>query len=159
MNNLKSKTCCFTGHRKIPSWEYDNIINRMEYEIKMLIKKGIVYFGTGGALGFDTMAALTVLKLKKEYPQIKLILVLPCENQTKGWNQKSIEIYESIKEQADKVTYISKEYTKGCMHKRNRHLIDNSSYCICFFNKSCGGTAHTVYYAQKNGLQIINCSK
>ena len=38
---------------------------------------GYLYFGAGGALGFDTLAAQTVLDLKKDYPQIKLILVLP----------------------------------------------------------------------------------
>ena len=36
-----------------------------------------------GALGFDTIAAQAVLSVKETYPEVKLILVLPCENQTK----------------------------------------------------------------------------
>ena len=43
-----------------------------------------MFYGAGGALGFDTLAAQTVLDMKKEYPQLRLILVLPCEDQTRG---------------------------------------------------------------------------
>ena len=42
------------------------------------------------------LRALTVLSLKKEYPQIKLILVLPCTVQPRGWAEKDIEIYKDI---------------------------------------------------------------
>ena len=42
------------------------------------------------------------------------------------------------------------------MHKRNRHLVDNSSVCVCYLNKENGGTAYTVRYAGKKGLEIIN---
>ncbi len=71
---MKNQTCCFTGHRKIPPEQYAALARRLEQEITCLIGQGIVYFGAGGALGFDTLAAQTVLRLKKKYPQIKLIL-------------------------------------------------------------------------------------
>ena len=67
-----------------------------------------------------------------------------------------MRIYESIKEQADKVVYTSEEYTRGCMHKRNRHLVDNSSVCIAYLTESKGGTAYTVDYAKKHGLTYYN---
>lgn len=44
----------------------------MEREIERSIQAGYVYFGAGGALGFDTLAAQMVLKLKERYPDIKL---------------------------------------------------------------------------------------
>ena len=97
----KEKTCCFTGHREIPLSEYEKIQNALEQTIISLMKKGVCYFGAGGALGFDTMAALTILKLKETYPHIKLILVFPCENQTGKWQQKDIDIYENIKSKVD----------------------------------------------------------
>ena len=34
------------------------------------IEQGYRYFGAGGALGFDTLAAQTVLELRSEYPDI-----------------------------------------------------------------------------------------
>ena len=67
-----------------------------------------MYFGAGGALGFDTLAAQCVLSLKNQYTHIKLILVLPCITQTKGWSENDIAIYEEIKSQADKVVYTSR---------------------------------------------------
>jgi len=85
-----------------------------------------------------------------------LILVLPCLTQTRGWPAEDVEEYERIKAQADKVVYTSQVYTRGCMFKRNRHLVDNSSVCICYKTKDSGGTAYTVKYAEKKGLVIIN---
>lgn len=154
---LKNKTCCFTGHRELPTglgrWK---LSVKLEKAIAEQIGKGIRFFGAGGARGFDTLAAQTVLKLKKKYPDIKLILVLPCLTQTRGWPAENIAEYERIKVQADKVVYTSQEYTKGCMHKRNRHLVDGSSVCICYLTKEDGGTAYTVNYAKEHGLEVIN---
>ena len=98
------------------------------------------------ALGFDTLAAQCVLSLKKQYPHIKLILVLPCITQTKGWSKDDIAVYEEIKSQADKVVYTSHDYFQGCMFKRNRHLVNGSSVCIAYLTQEKGGTAYTVSY-------------
>lgn len=115
-----------------------------------------MYFGAGGALGFDTLAAQCVLSLRKRYPHIKLILVLLCTAQTKGWSKNDIAIYEEIKSQADKVVYTSREYSRGCMFKRNRHLVNGSSVCIAYLTQEKGGTAYTVNYAKEQGLAVIN---
>ena len=156
---LKNRTVCFTGHRKIPSKRMSSLARRLKTEIIELIDKGYLYFGAGGALGFDTLAAQTVLDLKADYPQIKLILVLPCLSQANAWSSEDKEIYEYIKANADKVVYTSREYTRGCMHKRNRHLVDNSSACICYVTEKTGGTAYTVEYATIKGLLVINTAE
>ena len=140
---MREKTCCLTGHRKIPPESFEEISRRLETTLIQLIEKGYMYFGAGGALGFDTLAAQTVLKLKAVYPYIKLILVLPCENQAKHWKKEDKMIYGDMKARADKVVYTSRAYFRGCMHKRNRHLVDNSSSCICYLTKETGGTAYT----------------
>lgn len=146
---MRDKTACFTGHRKIVSEQQRIVAERLKQTVEKLILNGYCYFGAGGALGFDTLAAECVLYLKKQYPQIKLILVLPCKTQTRGWDSEDIAIYEQIKAQADKVVYTSEEYTRGCMFKRNRHLVDNSSICIAYLTESKGGTAYTVNYAKQ----------
>ena len=151
-----NQTCCFTGHRKIPLDQLESVTQRLRDAVIASIKDGYLYFGAGGALGFDTLAAQTVLALKKDYPQIKLNLVLPCKTQTRGWMQADIEEYERIMAAADKVTYTSDEYIRGCMHKRNRHLVDHSSLCICYLTERSGGTAYTVDYALKKGLRVVN---
>lgn len=153
---MKERTCCFTGHRKIPPLQSLQIVERLKTELIKLIDQGYLYFGAGGALGFDTIAAKTVLTLQQSCPQIKLILVLPCKTQTRGWEKENIAIYEDIKKQCNKVVYTSENYTRGCMLKRNRHLVDNSSACICYLTESKGGTAYTVEYARRSGIKIVN---
>lgn len=156
---VKAKNVCFTGHRKIPSEQINDIDQRLKNIIVELINNGYTDFYAGGALGFDTIAAQTVIELKKDYPQIKLILALPCMNQTRGWNDTDKQIYDYIKSRADKVVYTSQEYWRGCMHKRNRHLVDNSSVCICYLTEDIGGTAYTVGYAKSKKLTIFNVAK
>ena len=156
---MKNQTCCFTGHRKIPLDQLESVTQRLRDAVIASIKDGYLYFGAGGALGFDTLAAQTVLDLKKDYPQIKLILVLPCRTQSRGWKQEDIEEYNRIMKAADKVVYTSQDYNNGCMHKRNRHLVDNSSLCICYLTERTGGTAYTVDYARKVGCRVINLSE
>lgn len=153
---MKERTACFTGHRTIPFLQRRKIEKRTEEALIEAIKQGYRFFGAGGALGFDTLAAQTVLRLKKTYPQIKLILVLPCLSQTRGWRPEDIAEYERIKAAADKVVYTSQEYTRDCMFKRNRHLVDNSSLCIAYLTENTGGTAYTVDYARSKGLIIRN---
>ena len=153
---MRSYTCCFTGHRQLPPEKQVEIAGRLERVIVSLYQRGIQYYGAGGARGFDCLAAQTVLRLRESYPDMKLILVLPCLTQTRGWKPEDIAEYECIKAQADKVVYTAQDYSKGCMHKRNRHLVDNSSVCVCCLTRDSGGTAYTVDYAEKKGLAIIN---
>ena len=156
---MRTKTCCFTGHRRIPENQRDDIAKQLEDTIVSLIQSGYLYFGAGGALGFDTICAQTVLRLRQRYPKIKLILVLPCVSQADKWRPEDAAVYQEIIKQADKVVYTSQEYTRDCMFKRNRHLVDNSSVCICYLEKATGGTAYTVEYARKRGLRIINLAE
>lgn len=154
--DLRAKTCCFTGHRSLSHEEMLKAAVRLRRVIEEQIKAGVVFYGAGGARGFDALAAQTVLEMKKEYPQLRLILVLPCEDQTRGWRSEDIAVYEDIKRRSDKVVYVSREYTPHCMHRRNRHLVDHSGTCICYLIRSTGGTAYTVDYARRKGLHVIN---
>jgi len=129
---------------------------RLEKAIVEQIEKGVRFFGAGGALGFDTLAAQTVLRLREKYPDIKLVLVLPCLTQTRGWPAGDAAEYERIKALADKVVCISQAYTPDCMFRRNRHLVDHSGVCICCLTRDTGGTAYTVRYARKQGIPVIN---
>ncbi len=153
---MKEKTACFTGHRGISASEQRRITQRLREILLQLIGEGYCCFCAGGALGFDTLAAEAVLDLKKDFPHIKLILVLPCLSQAKGRQEQDRKRYEEIKEQADKVTYVSQGYFSGCMHKRNRELVDQSSACICYLTENQGGTFYTVNYAAKQGLRILH---
>ncbi len=159
MMKYREKTCCFTGHREIPPEKKDEITRRLKETLIQLINRGYLYFGAGGALGFDTMAEQAVLSLKKEYPQIKLILVLPCKSQANAWSAKDKEIYQEMIGKADKIVYTSQAYFRGCMQKRNRHLVDYCSVCVCYLTRDTGGSAYTVRYAISRGLRIENVAE
>ena len=154
----RPKTAFFAGHRKLPS-DTEQISTALEKELTALIESGYRFFGAGGATGFDTVAALSVLKLREMFPNIRLILVLPHRAQAKRWSKKDIAVYEDIKDRADKVVYISDEFTRDCVYRRNRHFINGSNMCICYLSREDSGTEKTVRVARKEGLQIINIAE
>ena len=49
MLDLRVKTCCFTGHRMIPSGEKETIRNLLETAVEKAIQDGYRFFRTGGA--------------------------------------------------------------------------------------------------------------
>ena len=151
---MREQTCCFTGHRRLPE-EAEDLFFRLTQTIERLVKEGVRYFGVGGALGFDELAARAVLSLRGQYPLVRLILVLPCPDWDEPWPEEDRRRYARLCEQADKVMAVSDRYEPGCMQRRNRYLVDHSATCVCFCETDTGGTAYTVAYAQKQGLRII----
>lgn len=152
----REKSCCFTGHREIPEDGYYRIMFLLRQTVEKKIKEGYTTFCAGGALGFDTMAALAVLNLKRVYPHIQLHLYLPCRNQAEKWTSTDRQMYDRIIKASDRVEYISQEYTPFCMNRRNRALVDNSMLCIGYCTQPKGGTAYTIGYAMDNGVDVIN---
>ena len=153
----KENCCCFTGHRIIKNEHIDILPTKLSLAIKDLFEvHRVCDFIAGGALGFDTVAAEAVLKARNENPALRLILALPCKNQTKGWKDADKLRYENILNQADKIIYVSDNYTPDCMHKRNRFMVDNSAHCIFYMTLPRGGTAYTVRYALESNLKMHN---
>ena len=151
-----AKTVCFTGHRTIPRERYARIKALLDEVIENEITQGAMHFRTGGARGFDTLAALCVLSARVRHPEIRLELILPCPSQADGWIPSDVALYESILSMADTVSYVSREYYNGVMHERNRALVNGSDLCVTYLTTSHGGTAYTVSYAIKNGVDFIN---
>lgn len=158
---MKSKTCCFTGHRiQKVNFEYNEsdptfvkLRQDTKKEIINAIENGYTNFISGMAIGFDMLAAEIVLELKKHY-DITLSLALPCPNQDKYFRQEQKIKFREIVEKADAAQVISKEYFNGCMQVRDRYMVDNSSLLIAHYNYISGGTKTTVEYARKKGINI-----
>lgn len=151
-----SHTCCFTGHRQIEN--EGAVFIRLSILVEKLYKEGYDHFICGGATGFDTLAALAVINLQKTKP-VYLHLFLPCGDQTKYYNEDQKEKYEVIKDLADTVFVMHPTYTKGCMHERNREMVNWSSLCVAYCHKDTGGSAYTVKYAESKGLKLIKMKK
>lgn len=148
--------CCFTGHRKICEAHLRQMPNVLDRVLESLIQRDITVFRAGGAIGFDTLAALKVLEKKEQHPHVRLHLYLPCRDQTNGWNESNRRAYAYILSHADEVTCLRETYTPGCMLERNRKMVQGSHCCVGYCTSEKGGSAYTLRYAEEKGLRIIN---
>jgi uncharacterized phage-like protein YoqJ len=152
-----AKTVCFTGHRQIPEDDLPRLSALLREVVEAQIAQGATVFRTGGALGFDTLAALTVLALRRIYPHIRLELYLPCPTQTRGWSASDRRLYTQILEQADAYHYASTGYYAGVLQARNRALVEDADLCVAYLtHHDGGGTVYTVQLALKKQLEFIN---
>ena len=146
------KVCAFSGHRNLAVYDFDELL--LQRVIVNLVKNGIKRFLCGMAVGFDMKAAQTVIVLKKSY-DIELVACLPCANQSERYSQKNKLLYDEILACCDEVVVLESEYVSGCMHRRDRYMVDNSDTLVCFLRKTSGGTYYTVNYARKANKKII----
>jgi uncharacterized phage-like protein YoqJ len=149
-------TVCFTGHRQIAYKDAVRLPSLLERVLVDLIERGATTFRAGGAMGFDTAAALKVLELRERYPHIRLELILPCRNQTEYWEETAVRTYQYILGRADSHRFLFDNYVDGCMQERDRRLVDGSNVCVAYCNRSRGGTAYTFAYALRAGVEVIN---
>jgi uncharacterized phage-like protein YoqJ len=154
----RGTTVCFTGHRQLRE-PAEIITPKLVGTLESLVRSGCLTFCAGGARGFDALASETVIALQAQYPQIRLVLMLPFPDQygsESGWSAAEIEQYRRIQAQASQVVTIAPGYCSGVYYRRNRALVDASSVCIAYMTRSSSGTGYTVRYARKQGLEIIN---
>lgn len=152
----------FTGYRpsKLPFFGEDDpmcidLKARIFETIKMLADSGATEFYSGMALGVDIWAAEAVLKLRESRPEITLTALLPCRGQEAKWGAEDRARYNDVLAQCRKIICMSPVYTKDCMHKRNRALVDICDVLIAVYDGQSGGTKYTYDYAQKCGRKII----
>lgn len=145
-----STTCCFSGHRILKK---DFNVDKLTTVVDKLISNGYRTFLVGMAWGFD-LKVFEVLLTKKNY-NIDIIACVPCKEQSTYFKKEEKQKYEDFLKKADKVVYVSNEYFDGCMQKRNRYMVDNSSILVAYLYSNIGGTKNTVTYAEKQGKNII----
>ena len=154
---LLPKTCFFSGHRHISSDDAARVKSRLNEELLNAVNAGYTHFISGGAIGFDTLAAEQVVRLREDYSDIRLILYLPCTDHTKNWNENDRMRFDAISSFADEIYYVSETaYSDGCMKKRNNAMTEAADLCIAYLKNTVSGTAQTVKIAEKKGLKIIN---
>lgn len=145
------KTCAFTGHRAVNG---DLDLQLFKDCVKGFIEQGYDCFLCGMAMGFDLIAADTVLNLKEEYGHIKLVACVPCPNQERYFPEEEKIRYGRILSLCDSVINVSGHYYKGCMHTRDRFMVDNSSVLIAYERSNSGGTHYTTTYAHSLNKKI-----
>ncbi len=155
-------TC--TGHRpqRLP-WGFDQqdprclqLKQTMAKEMLCLYQQGYNYFISGMALGTDLYFAQLVLELQELHPEIQLECAIPCPSQSNHWSKPQQDQYNHILDRANYETLVQHFYSKGCMMRRNRYMVDRSSAILCVYDGiPKGGTAQTIHYARQQGKEVI----
>lgn len=157
MSASNERILAFTGHRHLTPEETRLLRLHLDRLLKQEIANGVGIFRTGGALGFDTLAAEAVLRKKEEFPSLFLELILPYPGQADSWEEADRRRYNAILQAADRVVYISTNYYDGVLQARNRALIEGASLCVAFLRTSHGGgAAYTAQLALRKGIGFIN---
>ena len=156
--------CAFTGHRPVRfSFGYDEEDEKcirlkltLAAQISRLIEIGVSTFYTGMALGTDQWCAEIVLDMKRQYPNVRLNAVLPCETQASKWSPEQRERHFNTLADCDDVITLNTRYTPDCMLERNRYMVDHAAYLLAVYDGgNKGGTAYTVRYAREKKREII----
>ena len=140
-----SKVCAFFGHREI----WSDISEPLEQAIRTAIADGTTVFWVGGYGAFDSYATGCVRRLKKEFPQISLHLILA---------------YLPTKKDPLADTYDSTIYPEGlelvpkrfAISKRNQWIVCNCDMVICYIGHCYGGAYSAYALARKSKKKIIN---
>ncbi len=140
------KACAFTGHRDLSEGISEE---KLYTELEKLIQAGVEIFYDGMAMGFDLLAAEQVLKLKQQYPQIKLIACIPCSDQDRYFPPKDKCRYATILKASNEQVCLSDHYYNGCMQKRDRYMAERADVLVAYCRKPTGGTAYTLGYFQR----------
>lgn len=167
--NLKERTCCFFGHRKIEVT--DELVCRLNDTLEgLIVENKIDTFLFGSKSEFDKLCLKVVTKLKKKYPHIKRIYVraeFPYIDDTyEAYLSKKYDhtYYPDCLINAGKAVYV----------ERNYEMIDNSCYCVVYYDENYmpaarknskknlseyqpkSGTKLAYDYAEKKGSLVIN---
>mgnify|MGYP004647598133 CR=1 FL=1 len=117
---------------------------------------GYSHFICGMAEGCDLYCAEAVLAMKRTHPQLTLEAAVPCPTQADGWCSTQRERYRRILELCDHETMVQEKYTRECMQRRNRYMVDHASLLIALHDGLPGGTRYTIEYALRRGVDVID---
>ena len=152
---MKDKTCCFFGHRKIIETEElkSKLIKVIE---KLIVDENVDTFLFGSKSQFNCLCLELVTEIKEKYPHIKRIYVraeYPVINEQ--YTNYLLESYED--------TYYPEKILnsgRAAYVERNYEMIDNSHYCIVYYDEANApttrksGTKIALDYAIKKGKVI-----
>ena len=170
----------FTGHRKDKLDLYNHPENEVKIRLELtkviteIIKttkpNEVIYFYSGGALGFDQIAFDVVERLKKMFKTRTIVneVDVPFENQYTVWSEEEQREYINMLRKANKVVRVDRLenykikgleqdiYHPAKMQKRNEFMVDNCDILIALWNGTSGGTKNCINYAKKKeNVQII----
>ena len=146
-------SCAITGHREIEGKIFPK---KVEQALEEIIQMGVTTFYNGLALGWDLLTAERIIKLKKKYPQVRLIGCVPFYGQEVYFPDKDKVRYAKALKGCDEVILLSDKYYNGCLLRRNDYMIERADMLFAYCVRNAGGAAYTVRkFALKKGKENI----
>ena len=143
------RACCGFGHRdvleKIDDAVYAAVLNAAEH--------GCEIFYTGAMGEFDSLFFSAVRKVKKSFPNVKLICVKPYFTNDLNTNG---EYYAALYDDVVIPDELADIHPKAAIKYRNRWMIDHSDIILIYTKRSYGGAYEARRYAEKAGKEIVN---
>lgn len=133
----------FCGHRDIS--DRDGVQVWLEQCIEQLILEGATEFYLGGYGAFDSMVKATVWKLKRKYPSIRSILILPYPDKRIDASCYDESIYPPLET-------VPRRY---CILRRNEWMVQRADVVVAYVRHDWGGAATTLQYAQRKEKRIL----
>ena len=133
----------FCGHS--PIWKREEVKKWIFNVTKKLIQQGATTFYLGGYGAFDSLVASVLRELKKDYPQIELILVLAylnTERNTSGYDSTVYPPLEAVPR-------------RFAITHRNRWMVDVADVVVAYVLHDWGGAATTLRYANQKAKRSI----
>ena len=136
-------TCCFFGHRNIT--ETEEVKAKLNAIVeKLIVERQVDTFLFGSKSSFNSLCRETVNKLKEKYPHIKRVYVrAEYPHISEDYKEYLLESYED--------TYYPKKILnsgRAVYVLRNYDMIDQSYYCVVYYNELNVSTSH------KSGTKI-----
>lgn len=154
---VRAQSVCVSGHRpeKLPEGNSLLLLKSLLYgALQEAADEGYLYFYTGLSRGVDLWAAEIIGQLRKDYPQIRSIGVLPFRGFGSSRKNEELYQYSNLIRSMDEIICLSEEYRSGCYRKRNQYLVDHSSLLIAVADDMHSGTGQTIRMAERAGLTV-----
>ena len=157
-------TCCFTGHRpeKLPWGDNEGdprcaaLKKRLYDAVEAAYDGGMRHFICGMARGCDFYFAEAVIELRRRKGDVSLEAAVPCLTQAERWPEEDRLRWSSLLERCDLETLVQERYTRGCMLRRNRYMVDHSALVIAVYDGAGGGTRRTLEYALRQKVPFVD---
>ena len=142
----QATSCAITGHRTLPP-DFDE--SRVEEFLRTMMDNGITDFYNGLAMGFDLLTAELIVKLKKDYPSVRLHGCIPFYGQERYYPETDKSRYTEAVKSCDSVTIIDESYHRNSYFKRNDYMVERADLLFAYCKEEKGGAAYTIKRFQK----------
>ncbi len=147
-----SKICAFFGHRDTPVTE--ELEAKLKQTILSLIEQGVDEFWCCEQGNFDWIARLTMLGLRKIFPEIKIAYVLAYPTFLRS--KISADFLDKTYDYIIYPDEAAEGYRKFAIIRRNQYIVKNADIIVCYVKRPNGGAYKAVEQAKKLNKKIIN---